>query len=337
MKFPFLVIHTGQHYSENMDAVFFTQLNLPQPDIRINVGSGSHGEQTGRCLEALERILTKRQPEVILVQGDTNTVLAGALAASKLNIKIGHIEAGLRSYDRSMPEEINRVIADHLSYYLFAPTKLSKDNLYKEGITKNVFVTGNTIVEALKENIKMAEEQINDEIFKRFKIEKGKFFLMTLHRQENVDNKQKLEQIILGINDVVKKFNMPVIFPVHPRTVKNFKRFKFNKILEKITLTEPLGYFEFLKLQKYACLILTDSGGLQEESCILRIPCVTLRENTERPETLNVGSNLLAGWQREKILSSVCKMINLEKKWKHPFGNGKTSDRIINIITKEKI
>ncbi|MCX7705223.1 MAG: UDP-N-acetylglucosamine 2-epimerase (non-hydrolyzing) [bacterium] len=332
-RVPFFIIHTGQHYSENMDRIFFDQLNLPKPEIRINVGSGSHGEQTGRCLERLEKILLEKKPEKILVQGDTNTVIAGALAASKLSIKIGHIEAGLRSYDRSMPEEINRVIADHLSHYLFAPTCVSKENLKKEGIVKNVFVTGNTIVEALKENSSIAEEKIGDKILRKLEIENNRYFLLTLHRQENVDNRDRLKEIFLGINKIIEKFKLPVIFPAHPRTVKNICKFNLINLLKKIKTIEPVGYFEFLVLEKNAFVILTDSGGLQEEACILKVPCITLRENTERPETLYAGSNILAGWRSKDILNSVVKMANTKRRWRQPFGDGKTSEKILKIIT----
>ncbi|MCX8081994.1 MAG: UDP-N-acetylglucosamine 2-epimerase (non-hydrolyzing) [bacterium] len=336
IRFPFYLIHTGQHYSENMDAVFFKQMKLPKPDFYLGVGSGTHGQQTGRIMVKIEKILLQKRPFAIMVQGDTNTVLATSLVASKLYIRISHVEAGLRSYDKSMPEEINRVVSDHLSYYLFPPTERAKKNLYKEGINNNVFVTGNTIVEALSENLKYAEK-IEASILKNYRLEKNKYILLTLHRQENVDNKNRLKEVLSGINAVKKITGMQILFPAHPRTVKMIKQFGFVKDIETTKIIEPVGYFEFLALEKNARIILTDSGGIQEESCILKIPCVTLRENTERPETLDVGSNILAGWKKENIISSSEKMLNKKDGWENPFGDGTASIKIMEIIKKEAL
>jgi len=293
------IIHTGQHYSYQMDRIFFEQLELPQQDHNLDVGSGNHGEQTGRILADLETVLMAERPDVVLVQGDTNTVLAGALAASKLHIKVGHVEAGLRSYDRSMPEEINRVVADHISDYCFAPTDISKANLLKEGIAEEkIHVTGNTIVDSVYQNLEIAMRKVN--ILADLDLEPKGYFLVTSHRQENVDNKERLGEIIRGLEMVKSEFGLPVVFPVHPRTRKMVESFGFE--LDGIRAIEPLGFLEFLQLEANARMALTDSGGVQEEACILGVPCVTLRDNTERPETLDVGANVLAGVSSERIM-----------------------------------
>ena len=333
-KLNFSILHTNQHYSENLDKVFFKELNLPEPEYNLNVGSGTHAEQIAKILVGVEKILLKEKPDIVLVLGDTNTVLAGALAAAKLHIKIGHIEAGLRSYYREMPEEMNRILTDHCSDLLFAPTKKAKDILLNEGISnKNIFITGNTIIDAVFQNLKLAEKE--SKILKKLNLSKKGYFLMTAHRAENVDNKDKLRGILKGAKMVSKKFSLPVIYPIHPRTRKMMKRFKF-KVSDKVRLLEPLGYLDFLKLENSAKLILTDSGGIQEEACAMRVPCITLRDNTERPETIDVGSNLLSGANSLRILKCVSKMLNKNRKWKNPFGSGKTAEKIIKIIQKNE-
>ena len=331
-KIDFAILHTNQHYSQNLDKIFFKELNLPQPKYNLNIGSGTHAEQTGKILIGIEKILIREKPDIVLVEGDTNSTLGGALAAAKIHIKIGHVEAGLRSYFREMPEEINRILTDHCSDYLFAPTKKAKEILLKEGIAgKKVFMTGNTIVDAVFQNIKLAEKK--SKILKKLNLQKSQYFLMTAHRAENVDNKERLKGILKGVEIISQKFNLPVIYPIHPRTRKMLSKFKIS-VSKNVHLTEPLGYLDFLLLQKNAKLILTDSGGIQEEACIIRIPCITLRDNTERPETLIVKSNILAGANPQKIVKSVKKMINSKKRWKNPFGNGKAAEEIIKIIKK---
>ena len=323
------IIHTGQHYSYQMDRIFFEQLELPQPDHNLDVGSGNHGEQTGRILAGLEAVLMAERPDVVLVQGDTNTVMAGALAASKLHIKVGHVEAGLRSYDRRMPEEINRVVADHISDYCFAPTEISKANLLKEGIAKEkIHVTGNTIVDSVYQNLEIAMRKVN--ILADLGLEPKGYFLVTSHRQENVDSKERLGEIIRGLEMVKSEFGLPVVFPVHPRTRKMVESFGFE--LDGIRAIEPLGFLEFLQLEAGARLALTDSGGVQEEACILGVPCVTLRDNTERPETVEVGANMLAGTESQRIIEGARKMLGTREGWKNPFGEGNTGQRIIQIL-----
>ncbi|MDD2890471.1 MAG: UDP-N-acetylglucosamine 2-epimerase (non-hydrolyzing) [bacterium] len=330
-KINFFILHTNQHYSENLDKIFFRELRLPHPKYNLEVGSGTHAEQTGKMLIGIEKILIKEKPDIVLTEGDTNTVLAGNLVATKLHIKTGHIEAGLRSYFREMPEEINRILSDRCSDYLFAPTEKAKGILVGEGIPKKkIFVTGNTIVDAVYQSLKLAQNRI---ILKKLNLEKEKYFLLTIHRPENVDNKERLKGILEGTGLIYKKFNLPIIFPIHPRSKKMLKTFKL-KIPHGVKFIEPVGYLDFLRLQANAKLILTDSGGIQEEACILKIPCVTLRDNTERPETLEVKSNILAGANPIKILNNTEKMLMRKKDWKNPFGCGKTAKMIIDIILK---
>ena len=319
----YYILHTGQHYSYEMDKIFFEQLKLPQAKYNLDVGSGKHGEQTGKMLAGIEDILIKDQPDVVLVQGDTNTVLAGAFAASKLQIKIGHVEAGLRSFDRTMPEETNRIVADHISDYLFAPTETSKKHLLNEGISYNkIFVTGNTVVDAAYQNLEISKSKAN--ILEKLDLNEKEYFVATTHRAENVDVKERLEGILSGFSQIYKEFRLPIVFPAHPRTVKMIGEFDL-KIPEGTRLIEPLGYLEFLQLESGARLILTDSGGVQEEACILRVPCVTLRENTERPETVDVGANLLAG-SKEKIIDCARKMMESHSGWRTPYGNGNAAE-----------
>ena len=325
------VIHTGQHYSFEMDQIFFQQLELPPPEYQLNVGSGTHAEQTGKILPGIERILIENPPDVVLVQGDTNTVLGGALAASKLNIPVGHVEAGLRSQDRRMPEEINRVLTDHMSRYLFAPTETARENLLQEGITSDwISVTGNSIVDAVWQNIRIAEKKVDT--LSNLNLERKKFFLVTAHRQENVDDPARLQGILDGIARVQEEFFLPVIFPAHPRTRKRIQ--EYSPKINGIDVIDPIGFLEFLQLESNARLILTDSGGVQEEACILGVPCVTLRENTERPETVFVGSNRLAGTDPKKILAETKVMLSRNRLWNNPFGDGKTAERIVNLCTK---
>jgi UDP-N-acetylglucosamine 2-epimerase (non-hydrolysing) len=327
----FFILHTGQHYSHNMDQVFFNQLKLPQPKYNLKVGSGTHAEETGRMLTGIERVLLKEKPDVVLVEGDTNTVLAGALAAVKIGIAVCHVEAGLRSFDRSMPEEVNRVLVDHMSSLLFAPTERARENLLREGIPSDrTFITGNTIVDAVYQNLKLADETAA--ILSKLGVYSGEYFLVTVHRQENVDHMDRFQGILEGLELIHKHYGFPVIYPAHPRAMRRMCEFSLN--LEGITLIKPVDYLSFLKLEKEAMLILTDSGGVQEEACILKIPCVTLRDNTERPETLDVGANILAGTEPRSILKKVGIMLDRRRSWVHPFGDGKAGERIVEILIK---
>ncbi len=325
----YFILHTGQHYSYNMDRVFFEQLKLPEAKYNLEAGSGAHGEQTGKMLTGIEKVLMEEKPEVVLVQGDTNTVLAGALAAAKLHIKVAHVEAGLRSFDRRMPEEINRVLADHCSDYLFAPTERSRKALLSEGISESkIFVTGNTVVDAVFQNLKLAEEKNTLEYLG---IEPENYFLVTAHRQENVDDPVRFAGILRGIEELGKEFDTPVVYPIHPRSKIRLQEFGI-KTNGNIRFIDPVDYLDFLNLEKGAHLVLTDSGGVQEETCILGVPCVTLRDNTERPETVEVGSNMLAGTEPERIVKRARKMLVNGKGWKNPFGDGKAAEKIGRVI-----
>jgi UDP-N-acetylglucosamine 2-epimerase (non-hydrolysing) len=328
-RINFFILHTGQHYSYNLDQVFFEQLELPKPKYNLEVGSGSHAEETGRMLIGIEKVLLKEKPDMVLVEGDTNSVLAGALAAIKLHIKVGHIEAGLRSYDRNMPEEINRILADHCSDYLFAPTEKAKEILLREGILEEkIFVTGNTIVDAIYQNLEIAKKRGNT--LNTLRLNPREYFLVTLHRQENVDNRERFASILEGLDKVATEFHLPVVYPIHPRSQKMMN--KFNLKPKNLQLIKPLDFLSFLQLESNARLILTDSGGVQEESCILGVPCVTLRDNTERPETIEVGSNILAGVTPERIMECSRKMLGKENSWKNPFGDGKAGEKIVQIL-----
>jgi UDP-N-acetylglucosamine 2-epimerase (non-hydrolysing) len=324
----FSVLHTGQHYSYDMDKIFFEQLDLALPQYNLDVGSGTHGAQTAAILAGVEKILLQHPPRIVLVQGDTNTVCAGALAAAKLHIRVGHVEAGLRSFDRSMPEEINRIVADHIADLLFAPTEISRQNLLHEGIdAKKITVTGNTIVDAVQQNIKIGQQKLHP--LENLDLEPRGYFLATAHRAENVDDARCLGEILTGLKNISEHYGLPVVFPMHPRTQKMVREFSLST--EGIRVIDPVGYLEFLILEAKAALILTDSGGVQEESCILSVPCVTLRKNTERPETIDTGSNILAGTNPEKILVAADQMINSPRTWNNPFGTGDAAHGIIEL------
>ena len=324
------ILHTGQHYSFEMDRVFFDELELLAARYNLDVGSGTHGQQTATMLAGIEEILLEDTPDVVLVQGDTNTVLAGALAASKLHIKVGHVEAGLRSFDRMMPEETNRVIADHISDYLFVPTETSRQYLLDEGIPdERIFVTGNTIVDAVYQNLEIAKEKVD--VLSRLGLTESEYFLATAHRAENVDDPVRLGGILEGFLRVFEEFGMPVVFPAHPRTVKMISEFGLN-VPSGTQIIDPLGYLEFLQLEGGARLVLSDSGGLQEEACILGVGCVTLRDNTERPETVDAGANVLVGCDGVGIVEGVRRMIGVNGDWANPYGDGDAGERILEII-----
>jgi len=345
-KVPFFCIHTGQHYSYDMDQIFFRELELPEPEYRLNIRSKApfrQGDHTGRMLIALEEILLKEMPCSIVVQGDTNTVLSGALCAEKISttenytgmhIKIAHVESGLRSYDRMMPEETNRFIVDHLSDFLFAPTKHEACILAREGIPEGrIHVTGNTIVDAVLAYRKKAAGK--SKILSKLGLIKDRYILMTLHRQENVDSNIVLHDILEGISRVYEKLSLPIVFPMHPRTEKMLKKFDL-ALPEGIRSINPIGFIDFLWLEANARLVLTDSGGVQEEACILGVPSLTLRNNTERPQTIEVGSSIIAGTNPRKILQSAEKMIASDRSWENPFGDGKASERILKILNPFK-
>lgn len=327
LELPYTVVHTGQHYSTELDEVFFDQLELPQPDHNLAVGSGSHGQQTAEMISGIERILLDEEPDAVLVQGDTNSTLAGAIAASKLDTELGHIEAGLRSFDREMPEETNRVLADHVSDHLFAPTEHAAEMLRQEGLSEDrIVVTGNTIVDAVRQNTSIAEEK--SPILADLGLSSDGFGLMTAHRAENVDDPDRFAEILEGVGRVAAELDLEIVYPLHPRAEESLEEFGLT-VPERIRPIEPLDYFDFLTLERHARLILTDSGGVQEEACVLGVPCVTMRTSTERPETIEAGANHLAGTDSDSILAGAREMLRPETDWNNPFGGESVAERII--------
>lgn len=326
----YTLIHTGQHYSEELDSVFFDQLQLPVPEYNLQVGSGTHGKQTGEMIATLEELLTAEQPETVLVQGDTNSVLAGGIAASKLDdIEIGHIEAGLRSYDRRMPEEINRRVVDHLSQYLFAPTAESRTNLLEENVdAETITVTGNTIVDAIEQHVSIARER--SEVFETLGID-GDYAVLTAHRAENVDSQSRFESLLAAASTVSEEFGLDIIYPIHPRARERLSTFDLS-VPSGVRVVEPLDFLDFLLLEDRAEIVLTDSGGVQEESCILQTPCVTLRENTERPETVAVGANRIVGVDPADVRAGVAAMLDAPTDWENPFGDGTAARQILEVL-----
>ncbi len=338
-----LLIHTGQHYDKEMSENFFIDLKLPTPNYNIHVGSGSHGKQTGKMMEGIEEVLLDEKPDILLVQGDTNAVLAGALVASKLHIPVGHVEAGLRSFDETMPEEINRLAADICSKLYFVPTEESAINLAMEGISrKRIFITGNTVVDACFRNLEISknrEKDEYDESLAELDIDNMENILtLTMHRAETVDDKERLTNIIEALEELD---DMNIIFPIHPRTKKTMENFGlFDRLneLKHVHIIKPVGYLDFLLLISKSTIILTDSGGLQEEAITLDVPALTLRYNTERPETVTAGGNILVGSDKEVILENARKILDDEefankmRSAKNPYGMGNAAELMIRII-----
>lgn len=340
----YFVIHTGQHYSHNMDEVFFKQLKLKEPKYKLEIKSHSpymQGEHTGKMMMEIEKILLKEKPTDVLVEGDTNTVLAAALVTSKISTvkqlidfspRLGHVEACLRSYDREMPEEMNRVITDHVSDFLFTPTENAKSLGLKENLDeKKIRVTGNTVVDALEGHLENIKEK---DVLSELGLEEKKYGVMTLHRQENADVSKRFELIFKGIEKFYEKEKIPIVYPIHPRARKMLETFGL-KIPKGIKCVDALGYFEFLNLEKNAAIALTDSGGVQEECCIFNVPCVTLRKSTERPETVYIGANIVAGYDSDHIAECCEKMLHAKRDWKQPFGDGQAGKKIVDVLLEK--
>ena len=332
-----VLIHTNQHYSFNMDKLFFEEMQLREPDHNLNVGSGTHAEQTGKIMVGVEKFLEKSKIDTILVQGDTNTVLGSSLAASKLRVKIGHVEAGLRSFDKSMPEEVNRVLTDHISDFLFCPTERSRQNALAEGIPdQKIHVVGNTIVEATLQHYDIARKQ-TARIMQKIGVVANKFNLLTAHRPANVDDPARLKQLVGIMHAIVSQTGFPIVFPIHPRTRSKLDAYGLlEKLPREVQLIDPVGYLDFLVFEKKAKLIFTDSGGVQEEACILRKPCITLRENTERPETVDVGANIITNFDIQKIKAAISEFSTRKLDYQIPLGDGTTSEKIFEILMREK-
>lgn len=336
-RFNHLLVHTGQHYDEKMSKAFFDDLGMPKPDIDLGVGSGSHAEQTGRVMVEFEKVCIREKPDLVIVVGDVNSTMACTITAKKLGIKVAHVEAGLRSRDMSMPEEINRLCTDILCDYLFTTDHLADENLIKEGVpAEKVFFVGNVMIDTLLKHKEIAAKL---DLRDRLGLRPGEYATLTLHRPSNVDDRETLKGILEALDEIARQ--VPIIFPIHPRTKKMAEQFglthyfKNGGSVQGIWTTEPMGYLEFLHLNMGAKMVLTDSGGLQEETTVLGIPCITLRDNTERPITCEMGTNVLVGKSKERILAAAKNVIdgNIRKgivpeKW-----DGKAAQRIVEILT----
>jgi UDP-GlcNAc3NAcA epimerase len=298
-----VIVHTGQHYDDSMSNVFFEELEIPEPDFNLGIGSGSHGVQTGRMLIAIEEVLLEERPDVVLVYGDTNSTLAGALCASKLHIPLAHVEAGLRSFNREMPEEVNRVVADHLSDTLLCPSETGVNNLAGEGITKGVHLVGDLMMDALRHFSGIAKSKSH--ILDRVGVTAKDYFLATVHRAENTDDRERLANILAALSEIGRK----VVFPMHPRTKHRMAECGLTNALgDNVIVIDPLGYLDMINLEQNATAVLTDSGGVQKEAFWLKVPCITLRDETEWVETVASGWNTLTGANRGNIVRRATKL-----------------------------
>ena len=325
-----ILVHTGQHYDTNMSKVFFDDMGIPEPDYNLNVGSGSHGVQTGLMLIRLEECVMNEKPDVILVYGDTNSTLAGALVGAKLHITVAHVEAGLRSFDMRMPEEVNRVLTDRISSLLFCPSRVAVDNLRKEAITNGVHNVGDVMYDAILYYRDMAVKKSN--ILKELSLNDEEYILATVHRDFNTDDPRNLKNIIDAFVECKEK----IVFPAHPRTVKTLKEFKlYDKVLTagNVKLIKPVGYLDFIRLEIGAKKIVTDSGGIQKEAYFLHTPCITLRESTEWVELVEKGWNVLVGMDEEKILSAI-NLFSVNSSYDdNMYGDGSAGKKIIEILS----
>jgi len=322
-----ILIHTGQHYDENMSDVFFQILDIPQPNYNLGVGSGTHAYQTAEMMRTLGEVVEKEGPDFLLVYGDTNSTLAGALVASKMNVPLGHVEAGLRSFNRRMPEEVNRVVADHVSNLLFAPTETAVGNLSREGITRGVHLVGDVMYDVALQSAQAARGR---NVVARLGLTAGEYLLVTLHRPQNVDDRETLASIV----EALVHAGRPVVFPVHPRTRKNLAAFGlWERLRSKVKAIEPVDYLDFLALLMSAAKVVTDSGGVQKEAYFFGIPCVTLRDETEWIETMEDGWNALVGTETEDILDAI-ERFNPEGTKSKSFGDGHAAERIARILDK---
>jgi UDP-N-acetylglucosamine 2-epimerase (non-hydrolysing) len=332
-----ILVHTGQHYDDTMSHLFFEELDIPKPDINLEVGSGSHAAQTAEIMKRFEPVLIHHKPDVVLVVGDVNSTIACGLVAIKLGTKLAHVEAGLRSFDRSMPEEINRVLTDAISDFLFCTEQSGVDNLLREGIAQDkVHLVGNVMIDTLLKNRAKAQSST---ILDRLAINSDTYALLTLHRPANVDNPKVFGHILDAIDLIIK--DMPVIFPIHPRTRKNLYSTTLGQRVGRMVglrLIDPLGYLDFLRLMTSAAIVLTDSGGIQEETTILKVPCLTLREHTERPATVTYGSNQIVGRNPQRIVAAYKDVVkNEDKRYQiPPLWDGQAACRVVDILTDKK-
>ena len=333
-----LLLHTGQHYDERMSRAFFDDLGMPKPDIDLGVGSGSHAEQTGRVMIEFEKVCLRERPDLVVVVGDVNSTMACTITAKKLGIQVAHVEAGLRSRDMEMPEEINRLCTDVLCDYLFTTDHLADQNLLQEGVpAEKIFFVGNVMIDTLLKHKAMAAKL---DVRDRLSLRPGEYATLTMHRPSNVDDKETLHGILEALKEIARQ--VPIIFPIHPRTKKMTEQFglaryfRNNGPVQGIWTTEPMGYLEFLHLNMGAKMVLTDSGGLQEETTVLGVPCITMRHNTERPITCEMGTNVIVGNMPDKILAAAFDVLNgngrkgtVPEKW-----DGRAAERIVEILLR---
>ena len=326
---PYYLIHTGQHYTFEMDRIFFSEFGIGAPKYNFRVGSGTHAVQTSKGMVRVEEVLSKEDQNCILVQGDTNSTLAAALAAAKLSIPIGHVEAGLRSFDSSMPEEINRRLTDAVSTVFFAPTEVARRNLLREGFSdSDIYLTGNTVVDSIK--VQLAQNGSRGALPNGARRNEN-LVVATFHRPENVDSRDGLKSIVAILERVSSDLHVGVVWPMHPRTARSLQRFRV-PIPKAIRILGPLGYTEFLNLEREASVILTDSGGVQEEACVLGVPCITVRNTTERPETVHVGANILAYPRPGRVVDLVHLMRARGSRWANPLGDGRSAQKIVSVL-----
>ncbi len=326
-----ILVHSGQHYDLLMDRVFFQDTELREPNHRFELGEESPPLQVATTMRQVAQVTAGA--DLVIVHGDTNTTLAGALLANKQRLPLAHVEAGIRSFDKTMPEEVNRIIADQVSNLLCAPTPGAVENLRREDITQGVHMVGNSVVDALKLNLPAAERASG--VLGRIGVESGRYLLLTFHRAENVDRPQPLGEALAAFRAAIEESGLPLVFPIHPRTARRLREFQLEShaaSMQGLRRIDPVGYLDMLVLEKNATLILTDSGGLQEEACILQVPCVTLRENTERPETLEIGANVLTGVKRDRVRAAVRNQLAVKGSWPNPYGDGKTAMRIASLV-----
>jgi UDP-GlcNAc3NAcA epimerase len=321
-----VLVHTDQHHDYGMSDAFFEELGIPAPDYHLGIGSGPHGAQTGAMLTAIEAVLQKERPEVVIVYGDTNSTLAGALAAVKLHLPVAHVEAGLRSFNRAMPEEVNRVVADHVSSWLFAPSEAAAGQLRGEGITTGVHVVGDIMLDALQLHGERAT--VRSSVLERLGLQPKRYYVATVHRAENTEDPVRLD----GIFDGLARLDLPVVLPLHPRTRERAKALRISPSAT-VRVLDPVGYLDMLALQAQAVCVLTDSGGVQKEAYYLRVPCVTLRDETEWVETVATGWNVLAGTRPERIVAAVHARATDGASHPSLYGDGKTAPRIVGILS----
>lgn len=326
-----VIIHTGQHYDVSMSEIFFNELGIPAPDYNLNVGSGTHGAQTGEMIKRIEEVLLKENPNYVLVYGDTNSTLAGAIAAVKIHIPLLHVEAGVRSFNTHMPEEINRLVTDRISTFLFCPSQTAADNLFSEGIKTGVHVVGDVMLDALSRAVHRSTYHSN--VLSRLKLENKQYSLVTIHRAENTDNDIRMKGILRGLAGI----NHKIVFPVHPRTKNRLNRYgNLIRQIKNIDIIDPVGYLDMVKLEQSARFILTDSGGIQKEAYWLKVPCITFRDETEWVETVSLGWNYLAGAESTKIIS-LANNLSTPTEYSNIYGAPGACDLIIKALLEESV